>query len=369
MAKHPEVVTTNPPAQSIRILTLVARQIGGVAVFWENLRLQFPSVTIVYYQRGDRTFFDASTATVYYNPYDPLPHTYGILAQVLPLAGYDVLVANELFELEFFLWCRISRPLAFIAHGNHEHSYKVALKHGNRLDHIFCVSETAVSHLRNRGLERVSSFRYSTFVNLAPSADKSRRVLYVGRLEPDKNIHETIELFRYLKTRRYEVRMIGVGSLEPVVRASLAPHEVGIGITRDEVLQEMAGAGFLCLLSYVEGLPIVYAEAMHFRLGVICNYVDKSEHQLLGGNYLLNSTPEELAGLMENFKFQPPPSPVRINNPALNEQFVDELGRVAISTPRGPAVRLGTLLDNLPGVPARLIGAYRAAKMKRIAGA
>ncbi len=348
-----------------RILSMVSRHVGGVAVFWENFRRQFADVDLVYFTQGPRTFFDDAARTLHYNAYDPLAHVYATLARAVRPDDYDVLVANERFELEFFLWSRATRPIAFIVHTNHEHSYGLAFRHAAGVNHFFCVSETAEAYLKAQGLAHADAFQYSTFIDAAPAAEKHRRVLYVGRLEPDKNIRETLELFQLLKTRGYEVRVIGVGSLEAEVRAALEPHEVRIGIPRAEVLREMAEARFLCLNSYVEGLPIVYSEAMHFRLGVICNYLDKSAHRVLGDNHLLHSTPDELLARMESFAFRPAPAPLRINNPALNEAFLARLRAVAPPRQPRPVFRPGTRLDRMPAVFTPLVRAFRNWKMNR----
>lgn len=357
---------TSPKQKPARILSMVSRHVGGVAVFWENMRRQFDGVDVVYFAQGERTFFDSATRTLHFNVYDPLAHVYATLAKSVNPEDYDVLVANERFELDFFLWTRTSRPVTCIVHTNHEHSYSLAFSHAGAVDRFFCVSETAESYLRARGLERICSFQYSTFIDVEPAERKSNRVLYVGRLERDKNIIETLELFKVFKARGYEVRMIGVGSLADKVRAALEPHEVLIGIPRAEVLREMAQARFFCLNSYVEGLPIVYSEAMHFQLGVICNYVDKSSHRVLGENHLLNSTPDELLARMETFVFKPAPEPRRINNRALNEAFIESLRAVPAPTQPRPAFQPGTRLDNLSWVPVSLIRAFRAWKMKRL---
>lgn len=349
-----------------RVLTMVSRHVGGVAVFWDNLRRQFDGIDVVYFTPDHSTFFDTSTRTLHFNVYDPRAHIYATLARHVSPDDYDVLVANERFELEFFVWSRARRPIVFIVHTNHEHSYSVAFAHANHVDHFFCVSETANAYLKARGIERISPFLYSTFIDAAPALEKRRRVIYVGRLEPDKNILETLELFSIFKRHNYEVRMIGVGSMEAEVRAALEPHEAKIGISRAEVLREMAEARFLCLNSYVEGLPIIFSEAMHFKMGVICNYIDKSAHRVLGANHLLHSTPEALLRHMESFVFESAPEPRRINNPALNETFLQQLNAVRTHDRERPVFKPGGVLDNLPWIPSRIIRAFRAWKMNRV---
>lgn len=347
-----------------RLLTLVSRHVGGVAVFWENLKRQFSSIDVVTVVPDKQTHFDPVSRTLHYSVYDPLQYVYWVLAAHVDVNSYEVLVANERFELEFFLWTGTARPVAFIVHTNHEHAYSLVFRHAKRVDHFFCVSETASAYLQARGIQRISAFRYSTFIEMSPAVNKRRRVVYVGRLEPDKNILETLQLFRAFKQHGYEVRMIGTGSLEPEVCAALDSHEVGINLPREAVLRELSEASFLCLNSYVEGLPIVFSEAMHFRLGVICNYLDKSVHQVIGSNYLLHSTETDLLQRMDAFVFTEPPEPRRVNNPALNEAFMAELVSISPgSRPRTPFTP-GGLLDHIPLVPHRLIRSLRAWRMR-----
>ena len=215
------------------------------------------------------------------------------------------------------------------------------------IDHHYCVSETGATYLRARGLPSVDFFRYSTTLPSLPDSPKTRKVVYVGRFDADKNIGETLRLFALFKRHGYSVRMIGGGTGEPMVRAALPSEEILVGVSRERIFQELGEASFLCHNSYVEGLPIIHTEAIYFRLGVICNYVDKSIHEVLGENALLWNNEEDLLRRMERFVFTPVPGPARINNPALNAAFLARLAATARNSSPRARLQPPSLLDRL----------------------
>lgn len=337
--------STLPPAP--QILVLARRALGGIKVFWDNVGRDDPRVRLVHYADGPRTGFDTAENVFRINPFDPLAYVYTLLARHLGPVTWDVAVANEGFELDFLAWLSPDRPVAFILHVNHEHSYAPAHRHASRLDLILCVSATGEAFLRSRGLSRVETFRYSTFIPPQPPVAKRRKVVYVGRFEADKNIRETISILQFLERAGYEVAMIGGGTLEPEVRAAFPDERCLVGASRERIFRELAEASFLCHNSYIEGLPIVHSEAIHFGLGVICNYVDKSIHEVLGENAILFSNPAELPARLAAFRFCPPPGPPRINNPTLNRALLDRI--VSLPRPAAPRPRVApaSALDRL----------------------
>ncbi|HEY1111497.1 MAG TPA: glycosyltransferase [Opitutaceae bacterium] len=345
-----------------RLLTFIAARTGGVGIFWENLCRQFPSIDIVRVAEAERTWFDRTSRTLHVSPFDPLHHVHGLLARELDLTQYDALVANERFELEFFLSRAAGRPVVFIVHGNHPHYYGTVLRYAGHIDRILCVSATAVAYLRAHGVAHAVEFAYSIFVDVPPAPLRRDRVVYVGRFEPDKNIHETFAIFQFLKRQAYEVRLIGVGSLASEIAAQFDPAEVLVGLPREAVLAEMAQARFLCLNSYVEGLPVTYLEARHFQLGVLCSYLDSSMHRVLGANATLCSDLDALLRWMRAFSFQPPASPARVNNPALNDTLLSLIASTPVNTSTLPSPTIGGWLDRTTWLPPRLVGTLRRAR-------
>lgn len=350
---------------SKRILVIARRTLGGVQVFWENLSRDQPRVNVLHYAYGDTTGFDPEENVFLINRFDSLTRVYGLLKARLDSIGYDLLVANEGFELGFFAWLAPVKPVCFIVHVNHQHSYDAAIRYSTWVDHFHCVSETGAVYLRARGLAPVTPFRYSTFIPEIPEVQKQRKVVYVGRFDPDKNIEETIDLLTFLKKKGYQVAMIGGGPLEAKVRDALCDSEVLVGASRARIFKELSEASFLCHNSYVEGLPIIHTEAIHFRLGIVCNYVDKSIHEVVGKNALLWSDREELVRSMESFTFTPPPRLPRVNSPELNEAFLDVLAATPLLRRDRRSTPPPGLLDRLPNALAPLVRSLREWRWNR----
>jgi glycosyltransferase involved in cell wall biosynthesis len=97
----------------------------------------------------------------------------------------------------------------------------------------------------------------------ARQPDRARRVLYVGRLEPDKDPAAVIEAARGLDA---EVRLIGQGSLRPQLEQQAA--EAGVPATfiprvpHGDLPQQLAEASVFMLPSPREGHPKTLIEAM-----------------------------------------------------------------------------------------------------------
>jgi len=342
-----------------RILVLAKKSLGGVFIFCESIARDSANVDVFYYAEGNITGFDAAANVFRINRFDPLVYVYRCLRRQIRFHQYDVLVANEGFELAFLAWAAPVQAICFVVHVNHRHSYEPAIRFADTVDRFYCVSDTGAVYLRARGIRHVTTFRYSTFIPREPDVPKKRKVVYVGRFVADKNIEETISLLKFLQKANYEVCMIGGGNLEARVREAFPGESCLVGATRERIYQELAEASFLCHNSYVEGLPIIHTEAIHFRLGIICNYVDKSIYEVTGENVILWSDRENLLRRMESFVFQLPPAPARINNPELNRLFRQEVAKLAGRELRRGRISPTKLLDRLVCCPARVIRAIR----------
>ena len=353
---------TAPPTR--RILVLAKKSLGGIFVFWDNVAGDAANVDVLYYTDGNLTGFDAEAGVFRINRFDPLNHVYGRLRRHLRLDDYDVLVSNEGFELGFFAWLAPVQAVCFIVHVNHQHSYEPAIRYARAVDRFFCVSETGAVYLQARGIANVAAFRYSTFIPPRAEVPKKRKIVYVGRFAADKNIGETISLLKFFQGAGYEVRIIGGGPLEGQVRQAFPGEECLVGASRERIFQELTEAAFLCHNSYVEGLPIIHSEAIHFRLGIVCNYVDKSIYEVTGDNVLLWSDRQELLRRMESFVFQPPPGPARINNPDLNRVFLQDVAALAGTRRRRHRIPPPSVLDRLVFCPAGLVRMIREMRWK-----
>lgn len=342
-----------------RILVFARNTVGGVDTFWRNVPGTDPDVDIVRFEPGPLTRFDAERKLLVVDPFEPLVSVYERVARSLPLNGYDCFVANQSFDAGFLAWARPEGSMSFVVHSNHDDSYAPALKYLGAIDHFFCVSETGASYLRTRCGDRVSAFKYAINLPPFPAVSKKRKAVFVGRLEKDKNLAETARIFRMLGAAGYETNFIGDGSQREALQGEFGKASVLSGLPREEVFRQLAEAKFLCLNSYLEGLPIVYFEAMHFGCGVVCSYIDQTIHSVLGGNYILADEDARLLEQMERFVFQAPPAPARTNNPALNEVFLQEIRKV--ETRSGPRERMqpDSLLDRWLPVPPRWVSAFR----------
>lgn len=350
-----------------RILVLARKQLGGIHIFWQNVGRDDAAVDVLRYRDGASTGFDPASGEFIINSFDPLIRIYRALQRHIRWQDYATLVANERFELAFLAWAAPRQPVCFIAHINHPHAYDAISEFEPLIDRVFCVSEVALAHLRARGFARAAFFRYAVSLPAPTGQPKQRKVVYVGRFEPDKNLAETIGLMTFFRDAGYAVRMIGDGSMKAEVTAALAPEEALVGVPRDRVLQELNEASFLCHNSYVEGLPIIHMEAMHYGLGVICNYVDKSVNEVLGANAILWSD-HDRAGLlqrMRTFRFTSPPGPARTNNPALNETFLSDVRAVRRHNDTRHSVAPRSFLDRQTWLPSRWIAAFRAWRWQR----
>lgn len=342
-----------------RILVFARNTVGGVDTFWRNVPGTDPDVDIVRFEPGPVTSFDAQRNVLVQDPFEPLVSVYELLARSLPLDDYDCFVANQSFDAGFLAWARPNGSVSFVVHSNHDDSYFPALKYRDAIDHFFCVSDTAASFLRTRCGDRVSAFKYAISLPPPPVVAKKRKAVFVGRLEKDKNLVETARSFRLLNAAGYETRFIGDGSQREALQREFGAESVLFGLPREEVFRQLAESKFLCLNSYLEGLPIVYFEAMHFGCGVVCSYIDQTIYSVVGANYILEDEDQRLLEQMEQFVFQEPPAPARSNNLALNAAFLHGIRGVIPRPGSRERIQPDSLLDRRLPVPPRWVSAFR----------
>jgi glycosyltransferase involved in cell wall biosynthesis len=100
-------------------------------------------------------------------------------------------------------------------------------------------------------------------------ADDARVVLFVGRLEPQKGIHELLDAFERMRARvpRATLALVGQGISSDEVRARVARWEHGAAILLGarppaEVAEWMGACDVMTLPSWAEGTPNVVLEAL-----------------------------------------------------------------------------------------------------------
>jgi colanic acid/amylovoran biosynthesis glycosyltransferase len=101
------------------------------------------------------------------------------------------------------------------------------------------------------------------------------RILFVGRLVPEKGPHQLLEAVQGMPRGAVEVRIVGGGRLagpleEQLRRAGLADVVTLTGpLGQDELPAQYGWADVFCLPSFSEGLPVVLMEAMSSGLAVV----------------------------------------------------------------------------------------------------
>ncbi len=107
---------------------------------------------------------------------------------------------------------------------------------------------------------------------------RSRTILYVGRLEPEKGLDTLLDVWNAWGTSEFELVLVGDGRLGPALRR-MAPPGVRLtgSLSREAVLAEMLRSRALVFPSNLyEGQPIVVLEALACGLPILASR--------LGGN-------------------------------------------------------------------------------------
>lgn len=121
-----------------------------------------------------------------------------------------------------------------------------------------------------------------TFLGSAPIAiPQAPRLVFVGRLSPEKGVVLLIEAAAKLKRDgvRVELVLIGDGPSLPDIEQAVAQHGLDDAVTllgwqgSERVREEILGSRALVSPSFAEGLPIVLMEAMALHRPVVSTYV------------------------------------------------------------------------------------------------
>jgi glycosyltransferase involved in cell wall biosynthesis len=117
------------------------------------------------------------------------------------------------------------------------------------------------------------------------------RLLFAGRLAPQKNIPLLVEVARQLKAagQVFELEIVGEGPLGDELRAEV--ERTGLSaqvrfrgaISRDEIAAVFAGADILVLTSDFEGFPRVLMEAACAALPIVTTAVSGSDESITDG--------------------------------------------------------------------------------------
>jgi glycosyltransferase involved in cell wall biosynthesis len=193
----------------------------------------------------------------------------------------------------------------------------------NSMNRVVVPSRNLLEKVRREGVTTRSVYVSNPLVFkeqiAAQSVGKNGRfvVLYVGRLEPEKNLPHLLKSFLLLRQRHSNVELWIAG--KGVCEAALKKQCVELGITNavrfwgflnhTQLASSYAAADVFVLPSLVECQPLVAMEAMHFGLPVIMadSIVAAREMVADGGNgFIINhQAPEDLAAKLAWLKENP----------------------------------------------------------------
>lgn len=132
---------------------------------------------------------------------------------------------------------------------------------------------------------------YANLTRAPTDAASPLRLLYIGRLMPDKGIREALQAVRLVRDRGFEVRLAiaGSGPEEKALRRLAAVLQIEHIVTfvgpvfGDAKQALLGGSDVLVLASHAEGLPYALLEAMAAGVPVIATRVGAIPEVVQGG--------------------------------------------------------------------------------------
>lgn len=187
----------------------------------------------------------------------------------------------------------------------------LTLSIAQRVGVVVSPSAHQAERLRRAGVARVVVVPNALAPGVEPGealteAGSPLRIVWVGRLVPEKRIVEWIDAVRlaaeHLGPGALEVEIIGDGPLrtEAESRGAGAPIRFSGRLSRDEVHERMRAAHLVALTSDgFDNQPVTVVEALHARRGVV--YVDAALTEGLDTAGLLAASPDPvgMAALLE----------------------------------------------------------------------
>lgn len=232
---------------------------------------------------------------------------------------------------------------SFTMHGPTEFADLAHYRLAEKLQHasfVVCISDFARSQLmalsEPEAWDRLDvvhvGIPVDQFTRSSPpqAPERDPRILYIGRLVPEKGQAVLLEAVALLaaRGRLVEVTLAGEGSL----RSDLEQRAEQLGIARqvdflgavgqDRLRELYEGASIFCLPSFAEGVPVVLMEAMAMGLPVVSTRITGIPELIedgVGGLLVAPGRPDELADRLEWL----------LSNPALRRELGDQ-GREAV---------------------------------------
>jgi glycosyltransferase involved in cell wall biosynthesis len=169
-------------------------------------------------------------------------------------------------------------------HGKTSHTFKVKvyefieLQIMKRASTVIAVSTEMKGMLTKDGVKAdiiqvVENLMTSKVVNQSNSRDEKLKLLFVGRLSPEKGCLVLVEALKLLPKHHFEVSILGDG----VQRNELESEASDLGVTflgfRKNVVEIIAQHDALVMPSYREGQPLTLIEACCMGMPVVASNV------------------------------------------------------------------------------------------------
>ncbi|MFJ1704438.1 glycosyltransferase family 4 protein [Kitasatospora sp. NPDC088346] len=147
------------------------------------------------------------------------------------------------------------------------------------------------------------------FMPVRASADHPLRLLFVGRLSPQKNVGRLLAAMSLLR-QPVHLRVVGDGELRAeleatAVRLGLTDVEFSGGLLGDDLVRAYAEADAFVLPSDKEGMPLAALEAMAAALPVVATAVPGNIELLDGVGLLAEPDPARLAAAIDDLAGDP----------------------------------------------------------------
>ncbi len=150
-------------------------------------------------------------------------------------------------------------------------------------------------HPKNK-LECKSKFNFSP---------KKKILLFIGRLEYEKNVEFIINGFNAIKNNGYKLVIVGSGSLEQKLKKQACLHNYDIDffgeIDNDLIPDLLNSSDLLLLASFFEGSPTVVKEALCCNLPVVSTDVGdvKEVLNLVDGGEVMEYTTDSFVAAVD----------------------------------------------------------------------
>lgn len=156
----------------------------------------------------------------------------------------------------------------------------LALQYGRYISAILATGETGVKAYRKAGFNSQRIFEWGYFTEAThseafyPPKNNKRQVLFVGRLDDNKQVLTLIQTFLAHCGDSAELAIVGTGPLRSKVEQMAARHDfihyMGV-IPNDELKKIMQAYDLLVLPSLYDGWGCVVNEALQAGMQVLCS--------------------------------------------------------------------------------------------------